>query len=72
MHIAREERVDDQLPSALRRVVIASIGPVCSEKLNSLGFSVDVEPAHPQMGQLVRAVARQGPEQVANKCREGP
>ncbi len=38
-------------------VVVASVGPVCSRRLTEAGFSVDVEPDHPHMGNLVMAVA---------------
>ena len=38
-------------------VAVASVGPVCSRKLRECGIDVDVEPAHPHMGNLVLAVA---------------
>ena len=38
-------------------VVVASVGPVCSRRLRNLGFSIDVEPDHPHMGNLVIAIA---------------
>jgi uroporphyrinogen-III synthase len=43
--------------AALRRAVIASIGPVTSAQLAKAGLSVDVEPAHPKMGFLVQEAA---------------
>ncbi len=57
------------LLEAARRVVIASIGPVCSEALHAHGLPVDVEPEHPKMGQLVAAIAQRGPALVAAKRR---
>jgi uroporphyrinogen-III synthase len=48
------------LHAAGRRVVFASIGPVCSEALRAHGLPVDLEPEHPKMGQLVGAVAQRG------------
>ena len=39
------------------RVLLASVGPVCTRKLKELGFNVDVEPDHPHMGSLVVAMA---------------
>lgn len=38
-------------------VAVASVGPVCTRKLQECGISVDVEPKHPHMGSLVLAVA---------------
>jgi uroporphyrinogen-III synthase len=49
------------------RVLVASIGPVCSEALLAHGLSVDLEPEHPRMGQLVSAVARRGRVLLAAK-----
>ncbi|HSP99919.1 MAG TPA: uroporphyrinogen-III synthase [Candidatus Dormibacteraeota bacterium] len=50
----------DALHAASRRVVFASIGPVCSEALQAHGLPVDLEPEHPKMGQLVGVVAQRG------------
>lgn len=52
-------RLADLLRAA-RRVVVASIGPVCSEALQAHGLPVDLEPEHPKMGHLMRAVAQRG------------
>ncbi len=38
-------------------VAVASVGPVCTRQLREYGIGVDVEPAHPHMGNLVLAVA---------------
>lgn len=71
MWIARDEHVEQSLMSKIQRVVVASIGPVCSGKLRTLGFPVDLEPRHPKMGQLVREVADLGPALVAGKRGQG-
>jgi uroporphyrinogen-III synthase len=55
------------LREASRRVVVASIGPVCSEALQAHGLPVDLEPEHPKMGQLVGAVAQRGRALLAAK-----
>jgi uroporphyrinogen-III synthase len=52
----------DRLRGALRAVLVASIGPVCSEALREHGIEPDLEPAHAKMGQLVGEVARRGRE----------
>jgi uroporphyrinogen-III synthase len=63
--LGKEQAVLD----AARRVVIGSIGPVCSEALHAHGLPVDFEPEHPKMGQLVAATAQRGPALVAAKRR---
>jgi uroporphyrinogen decarboxylase len=52
--------LSDQLRSGLGQAVIASIGPDTSETLRHYGFSVDIEPEHAGMGQLVVAASRSG------------
>jgi uroporphyrinogen-III synthase len=68
MRTARELNVADAVLDRVRRlVVVASIGPVCSDALRGHGLPVDVEPEHPKMGQLVVAVARRGRELLEAK-----
>lgn len=53
-------------------VVVASVGPVCTRKLQQNGLKVDVEPDHPHMGNLVLALAEhfQGKPE-GNSAKEG-
>ena len=51
----------------LRHVLIASIGPICSEALREHGLAPDLEPEQAKMGQLVREVALRGPALLAQK-----
>jgi uroporphyrinogen-III synthase len=51
----------DRLRTSFAKVLIASIGPVCSDALREHGLTPDLEPEHPKMGQLVGEVARRGP-----------
>jgi len=51
----------ERLRAGLSRILVASIGPVCSEALREHGVEPDVEPDHAKMGQLVAVVARCGP-----------
>jgi uroporphyrinogen-III synthase len=67
MQVAGGLGVEDVLRRACRRTVIASIGPVCSEALAAHELPVDIEPEHPKMGQLVRALAERGPALLAVK-----
>jgi uroporphyrinogen-III synthase len=60
LEIARRMNLQEQVVAASARILIASIGPVCSEALRANRLPVDLEPAHPKMGQLVRAVSDRG------------
>jgi uroporphyrinogen-III synthase len=55
--VAHEDGIGIDLPKALRRALIVSIGPVCSEALGRFGLKPDFEPEHPKMGFLVGELA---------------
>ncbi len=57
--IARQAGKEDSLKSILSDgpVIVASVGPVCTERMLEAGFRVDVEPDHPHMGNLILALA---------------
>jgi uroporphyrinogen-III synthase len=58
MTIAAESGREESLRASLRgAVAVASVGPVCTRKLQEFDIRVDVEPDHPHMGNLVMAVA---------------
>lgn len=65
--VAGEEKVDPSLRQAFSRVLIASIGPVCSEALEHFGLKADLEPEHPKMGHLMAALGRRGRELLEAK-----
>jgi uroporphyrinogen decarboxylase len=71
MRIARQVGLADDVRSAFRRVVVASIGPTTSEMLVECGLPVDLEPEHAKMGHLVQAAAKVGGDRLAAK-RAGP
>lgn len=62
MDIAGELGLADDVRAQAAHLVVASIGPVCSEAVHRHGLPVDLEPEHPKMGHLVVAVARRGRE----------
>ena len=68
-HLATQELAGgaEGLRAGFARVLVASIGPVCSEALREHGIEPDLEPDHPKMGQLVAAVARRGPALLLGK-----
>lgn len=47
----------EQFKQAVKRMVVASVGPTASERLRHYGWPVDVEPSHPKMGTLVKETA---------------
>ncbi len=56
--VADEMERRQALIRALRReIVVASIGPTCTEALHSYGILPQVVPHHPKMGHLVKALA---------------
>lgn len=58
LFIADEEGLGNEIGDALRKTVIASIGPTTSEALRDQGLTPDFEPSHPKMGILVTELAQ--------------
>jgi len=70
LQIAAEERIELEVTAALRKTLIASIGPTTSEALREQGLPPDFEPSHPKMGILVSEVLQQAPGILQSKgCR---
>ncbi len=67
VQVARDAGALDALRRGMARVVVGSVGPVCSEALRRAGFPVDVEPAHPKMGPLVSETLRAAPALLATR-----
>ena len=57
IRMAEAEGLGEQLREGLKRTVVASIGPVCSEQLRNLGIPIDLEPSHPKLGHLIKEAA---------------
>jgi uroporphyrinogen-III synthase len=58
LEIARGLGIEALVRATVREdVAIASVGPVMTAALESQGFQVDIIPAHPKMGALVKAAA---------------
>ena len=64
---ARELGLEESWLVAAKRCRVASIGPTASETIRGYGLDVDLEPAHPKMGTLVKEVM-----QAAAEWREHP
>ena len=65
--IAAELQLEDPLRKALVQMMVASVGPICSEALVDHGVHVDMEPSHPKMGVLVQEAAEQSARILAAK-----
>ena len=55
--VAAYDKAEDSLRQAISKIVIASVGPVCTQVLEQFGLKPDLEPAHPKMGSLIAEVA---------------
>jgi len=65
--VAAGDNVEPALRQALKKLVLASIGPVCTEVLEQHGLAPDIEPEHPKMGSLIAAVAARAQTILAQK-----
>lgn len=59
LQLAQQRGVEAPLREALKRVVLASVGPTTSEALIQHGLPVDFEPSHPKMGPLIDELSRE-------------
>lgn len=68
LQTAAEEGVEAEVRRQLKeRVVVASIGPSCSEMLEEHGLPTDISPSHPKMGFLVKETADRAGELIRSK-----
>jgi len=67
LRVAARLELSPALRQSLGRIAVASIGPTTSETLRELDLSVDIEPEHSKMGQLVAAAAEQAAAVLARK-----
>ncbi len=67
LRIAAEEGLENQVRLALKRLVIASVGPTTSETLREHDLPADFEPSHPKMGFLVNETSQRAREILQSK-----
>lgn len=67
LQVAEQQGELAPLLEALKKTVIASIGPTTSAALRERHLDVDIEPEHPKMGFLLHAVAERAKEVLARK-----
>lgn len=59
MQVLEQDGMVQPFQAALKRMVVASIGPTASERLRDHNWPIDFEPSHPKMGVLVKEVSDQ-------------
>lgn len=67
LQVAEQLELGDELRTAMTRIVIGSIGPTTTERLESHSFTADFEPSHGKMGQLVNEIAKQSEALMSSK-----
>ena len=67
--VAQQDGAVADLPQALARTLLVSIGPVCSEALARVGLKPDFEPEHPKMGFMIGELAQHGRDLLEAKRR---
>jgi uroporphyrinogen-III synthase len=59
MQVLEQDGKVEAFRAALKKMVVASIGPIASGRLHHHDWPVDFEPSHPKMGMLVKEVSAQ-------------
>ena len=54
MQVLEKDGKVEPFRTALKKMVVASIGPTASERLRQHEWPIDLEPSHPKMGTLVK------------------
>ncbi len=65
--VAADEKLEETLRAGFARVLIASVGPVCTQALQEFALMPDLEPPHPKMGSLMAEVAASARRLLAAK-----
>ena len=67
--VAADQKAEQALRDGLKKIVVGSVGPVCTEVLGGLGVKPDIEPKHPKMGALLAEIAATAHRLIAAKDR---
>lgn len=70
LEVATQMATRDKLLEGIRRTVVCSIGPTCTEALQACEIPVDMEPQHAKMGAFVHEVAARISELMQKKKSE--
>ena len=67
LQAAEQQSLAESLRNGLSQTVVASVGPTTSEALTAAGISVDFEPSHSKLGQLISQLAVRSADLVQSK-----
>lgn len=67
LQLASRLELEGPLRDALKRCLVCSVGPSCSEALRSHKIAVDLEPEHHKMGILIHEAAQRATELLCEK-----
>jgi len=67
LQVAGLDNRADAIRQGFKKIVIGSVGPVCTQVLRQFGFEPDIEPVHPKMGALIAEVAARAPDMLAER-----
>lgn len=67
LRVASGQGLEKEFRMAMKKVVVASIGPTTSEAVREAGMAVDFEPSHGKMGHLINELAAHGKNLVERK-----
>jgi uroporphyrinogen-III synthase len=59
MQVLEQDGKVEPFRAALKKMVVASIGPTASERLRQHDWPIDLEPSHPKMGILIKETSEQ-------------
>jgi uroporphyrinogen-III synthase len=59
MQVLEKDGKVESFRAALKKMVVASIGPTASERLRHHDWPIDLEPSHPKMGALIKETGEQ-------------
>lgn len=68
MQVLEQDGKVEPFRLAVKKMVVASIGPTASERLRQHDWPIDLEPSHPKMGILVKEAAEQTRTLLARKA----
>ncbi|HSL05982.1 MAG TPA: uroporphyrinogen-III synthase [Nitrospiraceae bacterium] len=71
MQVLEKDGKVESFRTALKNMVVASIGPIASERLRHHEWPIDFEPSHPKMGFLVKEMSEQTAAILKNKKGKG-
>lgn len=68
LKVAAELGAEKEFRSALKKVLLVSVGPTTTEALNREGLSAGFEPTHPKMGTMAKELSEQAPKLFASRA----